>query len=75
MTAISRIIALFLVLAATPLAADTSDFPRPAELEPDISFWITIFTDYTSDQGVLHDNRNLFRGRCGFQASRICGQR
>ena len=59
MTAISRNIALFLVLAATPLAADTSDFPRPAELEPDISFWITIFTHYTSDQGVLHDSRNL----------------
>jgi membrane-bound lytic murein transglycosylase D len=54
-----RNLALFLLLATPPLAADVQDFPRPAELEPDINFWITIFTEYTSDQGVLHDNRNL----------------
>jgi len=59
MITISRIFALFLSLAAAPLAADIQDFPRPAELEPDISFWLTVFTEYTSDQGVLHDNRNL----------------
>lgn len=59
MTAISRIFALFLTLAALPAAADIQDFPRPAELEPDIGFWITVFTEYTSDQGLLHDNRNL----------------
>ena len=34
-------------------------FPRPTELEPDVSFWVSIFTEYDSDQGVLHDNRNL----------------
>lgn len=59
MTSISRIFALFFLLAAPPLAADISQFPRPTELEPDINFWITVFTEYTSDQGVLHDNRSL----------------
>ena len=59
MTSISRILALFCLLAAPPLAADTTQFPRPTELEPDINFWISVFTEYTSDQGVLHDNRNL----------------
>ncbi len=59
MTTISRIFVLFLSLAALPAAAETSDFPRPAELEPDIGFWVTVFTEYTSDQGLLHDNRNL----------------
>ena len=59
MPSISRILALFLLLAAPPLAADPSQFPRPTELEPDINFWISVFTEYTSDQGVLHDNRNL----------------
>jgi membrane-bound lytic murein transglycosylase D len=34
-------------------------FPRPPELEPDVNFWVSIFTEYDSDQGVLHDNRNL----------------
>ncbi|MCZ6809291.1 MAG: transglycosylase SLT domain-containing protein [Proteobacteria bacterium] len=59
MPSISRILALFFLLAALPLAADPSQFPRPTELEPDINFWISVFTEYTSDQGVLHDNRNL----------------
>jgi membrane-bound lytic murein transglycosylase D len=34
-------------------------FPRPPELEPDVNFWVSIFTEYDSDQGVLHDSRNL----------------
>src|SRR5690606_3680325 len=34
-------------------------FPPPAELEPDFGFWISIFTRYDSNQGVLHDNRNV----------------
>jgi membrane-bound lytic murein transglycosylase D len=34
-------------------------FPRPPELEPDVNFWVSIFTEYDSDQGVLHDNQNL----------------
>jgi len=34
-------------------------FPRPPEIEPDVNFWVSIFTEYDSDQGVLHDNRNL----------------
>jgi membrane-bound lytic murein transglycosylase D len=59
MKPIFPIFALILVLASPPLAADIQDFPRPAELEPDINFWVTVFTDYTSDEGVLHDNRNL----------------
>ncbi len=54
-----HIFAVFLTMAALPAAAETLDFPRPAELEPDIGFWITVFTEYTSDQGVLHDSRNL----------------
>ncbi|MGI9270954.1 MAG: LysM peptidoglycan-binding domain-containing protein [Woeseiaceae bacterium] len=34
-------------------------FPQPPELQPDVDFWVDIFTRYTTDQGVLHDNRNL----------------
>jgi membrane-bound lytic murein transglycosylase D len=59
MNAISRVLTLFLLLGSSPLVADSGKFPRPAELEPDIHFWVTVFTEYTSDQGVLHDNRNL----------------
>ena len=54
-----RNLVLFLTLAALPVAADMQEFSRPAELEPDIGFWVDVFTKYTSDQGILHDNRNL----------------
>lgn len=34
-------------------------FPVPPELQRDVDFWVAIFADYTTAQGVLHDNRNL----------------
>ncbi len=52
---------LFLILTAlTTLTARADDvFPQPPELQPDVDFWIAVFTRYTTDEGVLHDNRNL----------------
>ncbi len=44
--------------AAGAQAADEV-FPQPPELRPDVDFWISIFTRYDSDTGVLHDNRHL----------------
>lgn len=52
-------ISSLLLLLAWQLAAAAEPFPEPAELRPDIDFWIDIFTRYTTDQGVLHDSRNL----------------
>lgn len=49
-----------ILLAINPcLANNEAQFPRPAALEPDISFWVSIFSKYSSSEGVLHDNRNL----------------
>jgi membrane-bound lytic murein transglycosylase D len=40
-----------------PLKADTSEaFAYPPELEPDVRFWIRIYTEVTTDQGLLHDD-------------------
>jgi peptidoglycan lytic transglycosylase D len=40
-----------------PLRADTSDaFAYPPELEPDVRFWIRVYTEVTTDQGLLHDD-------------------
>jgi membrane-bound lytic murein transglycosylase D len=50
-------IALFFIFWAAPLLADS--LPRPAGLEPDIAFWRRVFTDVTSQQALIHDNRNL----------------
>lgn len=48
---------LLAILAAPPAAGDT--FPEPPELQPDVGFWVSIFTQYDSNEGVLHDNRHL----------------
>lgn len=34
-------------------------FPKPPELQPDVDFWVSIFTRYSTSEGVLHDNREL----------------
>jgi membrane-bound lytic murein transglycosylase D len=49
---------LAMLLALGPArAAET--FPQPPELQPDVDFWVSIFTKYTTNQGVMHDARNL----------------
>ena len=53
------VIALFLISASTVFANDEALFPNPKGLERDVNFWVSIFTEYTTSEGVLHDNRNL----------------
>ena len=38
-------------------APDT--FAHPPELESDVRFWIRVYTEVTTDQGLLHDDWNL----------------
>jgi membrane-bound lytic murein transglycosylase D len=50
------------LLAACFLTGTTSAdevFPQPPELQPDVQFWLSIFSQYSTDEGVLHDSRNL----------------
>lgn len=42
-----------------PAAAASDVFVRPAELEPDIAFWRRIYTEVTTDGGVIHDPAEL----------------
>ena len=50
-------IMLGFLFTGTLQASET--FPKPPELQPDVDFWVSIFTRYSVDEGVLHDNRNL----------------
>jgi membrane-bound lytic murein transglycosylase D len=34
-------------------------FVHPAQLEQDVRFWIRVYTEVTTDQGLLHDDWNL----------------
>jgi len=47
------------MLLLSGIAQAQDPFPAPAELQRDVDFWVGIFTQYTTDQGVLHDSRNL----------------
>jgi membrane-bound lytic murein transglycosylase D len=45
---------------APPAVAPVSrDIPRPPELQRDVDFWIRVYSQVTTLQGVLHDERNL----------------
>jgi len=50
-----------IVLFASVSGAQTDDtrFPQPPVLQPDVDFWVSIFTHFDSNEGVLHDNRHL----------------
>jgi membrane-bound lytic murein transglycosylase D len=48
------------ILCVGRAAADESDpFAHPPELEADVRFWIRVYTEVTTDQGLIHDDWNL----------------
>ncbi len=51
---------LFVLLAHGAAADETPDpFAHSPALEPDVRFWIRVYTEVTTDQGLLHDDWNL----------------
>ncbi|MBS0400354.1 MAG: hypothetical protein JSR95_16960, partial [Proteobacteria bacterium] len=50
---------LFLALFASWTVWADSPFECPPELQRDVQFWIRIYTEVTTDQGLLHDDWNL----------------
>jgi membrane-bound lytic murein transglycosylase D len=51
---------LGLLLHNSAVGAETPDpFVHPPELEKDVRFWIRVYTEVTTDQGLLHDDWNL----------------
>jgi len=60
----TQLAALLLLLApiqsTLAAGADTQDpFVHPAALERDVRFWIRVYTEVTTDQGLIHDDWNL----------------
>jgi membrane-bound lytic murein transglycosylase D len=43
---------------ARALAADDA-MPRPAQLEPDVQFWVKVYSQIDTNSGFLHDQSNL----------------
>src|SRR5215472_6251797 len=45
--------------AAPAVQASDGDMPRPAALDPDVQFWIRVYTQIDTNAGFLHDQYNL----------------
>jgi membrane-bound lytic murein transglycosylase D len=50
---------LGLGLCLPVFANPTNRLPQPPELEPDMNFWIRVFTEVDSEHGLIHDDRHL----------------
>ncbi|MEO8316465.1 MAG: transglycosylase SLT domain-containing protein [Pseudomonadota bacterium] len=48
-----------LLLPALPARADEMRIPQPAELQRDVDFWIRVYTEISTTEGFLHDERDL----------------
>ena len=53
------ILAMAMVAPAHASAKQSEHFVRPAELEPDIAFWRRVYTEVTTEGGLLHDPEDL----------------
>ena len=52
--------ALLLATLTAPAArAADNAIPRPAELEPDIAFWIRVYSAISTNEGYIHDMHDL----------------
>ena len=48
---------LLLLLASWGARADS--IPRPEGIQQDVNFWVRVYTEVTTNEGFLHDERNL----------------
>jgi membrane-bound lytic murein transglycosylase D len=52
------LLCVLLSLARFATAAETL-LPRPPELEPDVQFWIRVYTQVSTNEGLIHDQHRL----------------
>src|SRR4051812_43341908 len=48
-----------LIMLAVPMLAMAEKIPRPEGIQQDVNFWIRVYTEVTTNEGFLHDERNL----------------
>ena len=55
-----RLSLLLCLISLSSLASSAEELlPRPPELEPDIQFWIKVYSQITTNEGYLHDQHRL----------------
>src|ERR1700754_259565 len=48
-----------LLAMCLPVFARAESIPRPEGIQSDVNFWIRVYTEITTNEGFLHDERNL----------------
>jgi hypothetical protein len=52
----NRLLLLGVLLLLPRFAAAAEPLlPRPPELEPDVQFWIRVYTQVSTNEGLIHD--------------------
>jgi membrane-bound lytic murein transglycosylase D len=49
------------VFYRSEVRAESDGFPVYPSIQPNVAFWTKIYTQFTSNQGVIHDKRNMNR--------------
>ncbi|HZP45434.1 MAG TPA: lytic transglycosylase domain-containing protein [Candidatus Binataceae bacterium] len=52
---------VFIATGGSAVAVNIVDFPRPAAIEPNIKFWVDVFTAYTERDFIIHDKDQVWR--------------
>src|SRR5580704_2136192 len=56
------LILVTLILVCLGLRAEASElFPRPASLEPNVKFWVDVFTAYSYRDFIIHDRDKVWK--------------
>jgi membrane-bound lytic murein transglycosylase D len=57
--AIVRSFAVICMVVALPAIVRAESIPRPEGIQTDVNFWVRVYTEVTTNEGFLHDERNL----------------
>jgi hypothetical protein len=52
-------LSLALMLCCTLVRAAEPQLVVPPELQPDVQFWIRVYTEISTNEGFIHDQHNL----------------
>ena len=55
----ARFVFATLAMLAIPAISSAATIPRPEGIQTDVNFWIRVYTEITTNEGFLHDERNL----------------
>jgi len=62
---------ILILLSTASLAKNTANFPLPDTLQADVRFWSRVYTEVTTNEGLIHDNEklNIIYARLSFSPS------